>query len=51
MIVHALNAAGAPVSFVELEADQGHDSFLLDAPEMWRVMDGFVRAAQTLGRP
>ncbi|MFA7586803.1 MAG: homoserine O-acetyltransferase, partial [Novosphingobium sp.] len=29
-IVHALTAAGAPVSFVELSAPFGHDSFLLD---------------------
>jgi homoserine O-acetyltransferase len=43
-IVHALNAAGAPVSFVELKAPHGHDSFLLDAPEMNRIVDGFLKA-------
>jgi homoserine O-acetyltransferase/O-succinyltransferase len=43
-IVHALNAAAAPVSFVELEAPYGHDSFLLDVPEMNRVLDGFLRS-------
>jgi len=43
-IVHALNAAGAPVSFVELSSPFGHDAFLLDAPEMNRVVDGFLRA-------
>ncbi|BCA59927.1 homoserine O-acetyltransferase MetX [Sphingomonas sp. HMP6] len=43
-IVHALNAAGAPVSFVELSSPYGHDAFLLDAPEMNRVVDGFLRA-------
>jgi homoserine O-acetyltransferase len=43
-IVHALNAAGAPVSFVELHSPFGHDAFLLDAPEMNRVVDGFLRA-------
>ncbi len=43
-IVHALNAAAAPVSFVELSSPFGHDSFLLEQPEMWRVMDGFLRA-------
>ena len=32
-VVHALNAAGLPVSFVELSAPFGHDSFLLDVPE------------------
>src|SRR3546814_13205752 len=29
-VVHALNSVGAPVSFVELSAPHGHDSFLLD---------------------
>ncbi|MEG3124997.1 homoserine O-acetyltransferase [Sphingomonas sp. GB1N7] len=43
-IVHALNAAGAPVSFVELSSPFGHDAFLLDAPELNRVVDGFLRA-------
>ncbi|WP_426165627.1 homoserine O-acetyltransferase MetX [Sandarakinorhabdus sp. DWP1-3-1] len=43
-IVRALNAAGAAVSFVELESPFGHDAFLLDAPEMNRVVDGFLRA-------
>jgi homoserine O-acetyltransferase len=42
-IVHALNAAAAQVSFVEIESPFGHDAFLLDVPEMNRVVDGFVR--------
>ena len=41
-IAHALNAAGAPVSFVELPAPFGHDSFLLDVPELDRVVAGFL---------
>jgi homoserine O-acetyltransferase/O-succinyltransferase len=41
-IAHALNAAGAPVSFVELSAPFGHDSFLLDVPELDRVIAGFL---------
>ena len=41
-IVHALNAAGAPVSFVELSAPFGHDSFLLDVAALDRVVKGFV---------
>ena len=45
-IVHALNAAGAPVSFVELSSPFGHDSFLLDHPEMDRVIAGFLGAAR-----
>lgn len=44
VIVHALNAAGREASFVELRSPFGHDSFLLDAPEMNRVIDGFLRA-------
>ena len=43
-VVHALNAAGAAVSFVELAAPFGHDAFLLDVPELNRVIDGFLRA-------
>jgi homoserine O-acetyltransferase len=46
MIAHALNAAGAAVSFVELSSPFGHDAFLLDAPEMNRVIDGFLRAGE-----
>ncbi|RYD66679.1 MAG: homoserine O-acetyltransferase [Sphingomonadales bacterium] len=45
-IVHALNAAGAPVSFVELSSPFGHDAFLLEAPELNRVVDGFLRAGE-----
>ena len=45
-IAHALNAAGAPVSCVELSAPYGHDSFLLDVPELNRVVDGFLRAGE-----
>lgn len=41
-VVHALNAAGAPVSFVELSAPFGHDSFLLDVPALDRVVAGFL---------
>jgi homoserine O-acetyltransferase len=41
-VVHALNAAGAAVSFVELSAPYGHDSFLLDVPALDRVVKGFI---------
>lgn len=41
-VVHALNAAGAAVSFVELSAPFGHDSFLLDVPPLDRVVKGFL---------
>ena len=45
-IVHALNAAGAPVSFVELSSPFGHDAFLLENAELNRVVDGFLRAGE-----
>ncbi len=44
-VIHALNAAGAPASFVELSAPYGHDSFLLDVPALDRVVSGFLCAA------
>ena len=44
-VAHALNAAGASVSFVEIESDRGHDSFLLDEPEMFSAVNGFIRSA------
>jgi homoserine O-acetyltransferase len=43
-IAHALNAAGANVSFVEIESDRGHDAFLLDEPELFGTMSGFLTA-------
>ena len=43
--VRALNAAGANVSFVEIESDKGHDAFLLDEPEMRATLGGFLKAA------
>ncbi|MEO0439768.1 MAG: homoserine O-acetyltransferase [Pseudomonadota bacterium] len=43
-IVHALNAAGAEASFVELSAPFGHDSFLLENTEMDRIVGGFLKA-------
>ena len=43
-IVQALNACRAEASFVELSSPFGHDAFLLDVPELNRVVDGFLRA-------
>jgi len=45
-IVQALNAAGAEASFVELSSPFGHDAFLLESPEMNRIIDGFLRAGE-----
>lgn len=44
-IVRALNAAGASVSFVEIDTDRGHDAFLLDIPELFATTRGFIDAA------
>jgi homoserine O-acetyltransferase len=43
-VAHALNAAGANVSFVEIESDRGHDAFLLDEPEMFAAVKGFINS-------
>ena len=49
-IAHALNAAAASVSFVEIETDRGHDAFLLDEPEMLSTVRGFLNSvAQAAG--
>ena len=44
-VVRALNAAGASVSFVEIETDRGHDAFLLDEPVLYATIRGFLSAA------
>jgi homoserine O-acetyltransferase/O-succinyltransferase len=43
--VHALNAAGARVSFAEITTDKGHDAFLLDEPELIQIVGGFLDSA------
>ncbi len=49
-IVHALNAGGARVSFAEIVTDKGHDAFLLDEPELFTIVRGFLdSAAQARG--
>ncbi len=51
-IVHALNAAAAPVSFAEIETDKGHDAFLLEEPELFAIVRGFLEgAARARGLP
>jgi len=51
-IVHALNSVAANVSFAEIESDNGHDAFLLEEPEFWRVLNGFLDgAAEHFGLP
>ncbi len=52
LIVKALNAAAANVSFAEIETDAGHDSFLLAVPEFHRLLNGFIAgAAEHRGLP
>ena len=41
-VVHALNAAAANVSFVEIATDNGHDAFLLHEPELFATLRGFL---------
>ena len=41
-LVRALNASGAPVSFVELSSPFGHDGFLLETPGLDEVVRGFL---------
>jgi homoserine O-acetyltransferase len=44
-IVHSLNATSARVSFAEITTDKGHDAFLLDEPELFAIMRGFLSSA------
>ena len=44
-IVHALNAGGARVSFAEIVTDKGHDAFLLEEPELFAIVRGFLEGA------
>ncbi|MGI8524619.1 MAG: homoserine O-acetyltransferase MetX [Pseudolabrys sp.] len=44
-MMHALNAAGARVSFAEIVTDKGHDAFLLEEPELFAIVRGFLDGA------
>ena len=41
-IVSALNANACKVSFVEIDSDRGHDSFLLKVPRLYNILKGFL---------
>ena len=43
--IRALNAVAANVSFVEIETNNGHDSFLLEEPVFFATIRGFLNAA------
>ena len=45
VIVHALNAVVANVSYAEIVTDKGHDAFLLDEPELHTTLRGFLDGA------
>ena len=49
-IIQSLKAKNANVSFVEIQTDKGHDSFLLDEPEFHFVFRKFVRGQIKEGR-
>ena len=49
-IVRALNAAGAQVSFVEIESDKGHDAFFLEEPVFHAALAGFLRSGAQQAR-
>ncbi|MGA0392913.1 MAG: homoserine O-acetyltransferase MetX, partial [Rhodospirillales bacterium] len=52
LIVRALNAVAANVSFVEIDSDAGHDAFLVDEPEFEKLLAGFLEgAAEHRGLP
>lgn len=44
-IVQALNAVAANVSFVEIDSNKGHDAFLLEEPEFFATVRGFLDSA------
>jgi len=43
-ISRALNAVGARVSFADIDMNKGHDSFLLDCPELFNIVRGFLKS-------
>ena len=43
-IVSKLNYFNRDVSFTEIKTDKGHDSFLLDEPELDLVINGFLES-------
>jgi homoserine O-acetyltransferase len=48
-IVRALNAAGARVSFLEIDTDKGHDAFLLEEPVLRAALAAFMDSAAHAG--
>jgi len=44
-ILIALNSIGADVGFVEIDTNNGHDSFLVNEPEFLKTIRGFLDSA------
>jgi len=42
-IVSLLNSIGSHVSFAEVVSERGHDSFLLDEPQFFKISEGFLK--------
>ncbi len=42
IIVNNLNQLSRQISFLEIETDKGHDSFLLDVPQLDKLIRGFL---------
>ena len=43
-IVKVFKSLGLNVSFIEIETDGGHDSFLLEEPKFFEAIKGFVNS-------
>lgn len=44
-LVKALSSVAANVSFAEITTDKGHDAFLLEEPEFFTIVQGFLHGA------
>ena len=45
LIVNALMANACDVSFVEIDTNRGHDSFLIKIPRLYNILKGFLSGA------
>ncbi len=41
-VVHALAGGSSDISFIDIETDKGHDAFLLDVPQLFDTVRGFL---------
>ena len=46
LLVEALASNACNVSFVEIDTDRGHDSFLLKIPRLYTILNGFLTGAK-----